>query len=296
MNILLTGATGFIGNALVRRLMSDHVVYCLTRRSRGLPAHQHVKGIEQDLSEPIETERLPPSMDAIIHLAQSRHFRKFPEQARDMFQVNTDSTFQLLEYGRQAKIRVFVYASSGGVCGYQPNPIRESDPPQLMNFYLASKFAGECLVRSYSDFFKTVNLRYFFAYGEGQRDMFMPGLVGRILQGAPVTLSGETGVAMNPIHVSDAAEATGRALDSECSDTFNIAGDETTNIYELAKLIGELCGREPVFQRENDKGPMAMIANIEKMKLKLGVSPKIQLREGLSRLIEDLRREGCTSR
>src|SRR5262249_40821073 len=152
------------------------------------------------------------TVDAILHLAQSREFRKFPDQARDIFMVNTQSTLQLLDYGRKAKCKVFVYASSGGVCGYLSRPIVETDPPQLTNFYLASKYASEGFVSSYSDFFVPVNLRYFFVYGEGQRDMFMPGLVTRVLQGSAVTIAGKTGVAVNPIHVSDAVEATVRAM------------------------------------------------------------------------------------
>ncbi len=294
MNILVTGATGFIGRSLVRRLMSDHVVHCLTRKVEALPDHPQVKGIEQDLAESLETSRLPGSVDAVIHLAQSRHFRRFPEQARDVFRVNTECTFELLDYGRRANTQVFIYASSGGVCGFQPQPSLETDPPQLMNFYHASKFAAECLVGSYSELFRTVNLRNFFVYGEGQRDMFMPGLVERVISGTPVTINGETGMMMNPIHVSDAVEATVRALDVERSDTFNIAGEETTSIAELAKLIGSLTEREPVFQREPDKGPVSMVANIEKMKYKLGVSPKVSLRDGLRRVVNDLLHEKRT--
>ncbi|TLY28387.1 MAG: NAD(P)-dependent oxidoreductase, partial [Nitrospirae bacterium] len=141
MNILVTGTTGFIGSWLVKRLMSDHALYCLTRTAGLLPVHPQVHAIELDLADTFDAGRLPASMDAIIHLAQSRHFRKFPDYAKDIFQVNTQSTLQLLDYGRQAKIKVFVCASSGGVCGYQPRPIVETDSPELLNFYLASKYA-----------------------------------------------------------------------------------------------------------------------------------------------------------
>ena len=292
MNILVTGATGFIGSRLVNRLMSAHVLYCPARNVGALPDHPHVHGVEQDLAGPIDTSHLPSTMDAIIHLAQSRHFRKFPDQAVDVFKVNTDSTLQWLEYGRRAKIRVFVLASTGGVCGYRPRPILETDPPELINFYLASKYSAECLVNAYGDYFATVVLRYFFVYGEGQRDMFLPGLVARVLQGNPVTISGKTGVVMNPIHVSDVVEATIRALDIARQETFNIAGEETTTIHELAEMIGQLTGMKPVYQFEPDKGPMAMVANIEKMKLKLGISPKVSLKEGLEWLVKDLVNKG----
>src|SRR5688572_18391351 len=173
--------------------MPDHELFCLTQQGGALPHHAHVHAIAQNLAGPIDPSRLPASVDAIIHLAQSRHFRKFPEQARDIFAVNTAATAQLLEYGRQAKVRTFLLASSGGVCGYLPRPIVETDPAQPNNFYLASKYAAECLVNAYAEYFATVTLRYFFVYGEGQRSMFMPGMVERVLKGNPVILFGKTG-------------------------------------------------------------------------------------------------------
>src|SRR5581483_7592008 len=115
---------------------------------------------------------------------------------------NVATTQRLLEYARQAKAKRFVLASSGGVCGYQPRPIVETDPPNLFNYYLATKYAAEVLVQAYSEQLVPVILRYFFVYGEGQRGMFMPSLVERVLQGKAVTVSGQTGVTMNPIHVS----------------------------------------------------------------------------------------------
>ena len=288
MNIVLTGATGFIGRALLPRLLPDHDVFCLTRQASALPAHPRLRAVSQDLSEPLEMERLPPSADAVIHMAQSRRFRSFPDQARDVFKVNTEFTQQLLDYGRRAKIRTFLLASSGGVCGYLPRPILETDPPAPSNFYLASKYAAECLVNAYGELFATITLRYFFVYGEGQRGMFMPSLVERVLQGNPVTVSGKTGVTMNPVHVADAVEATVRALDLERQETINVAGAETTTIVDLAELIGRLTGRKPVYRYETDKGPQAMVGNIERMKFKLGVTPKVSLEEGVGRLVKDI--------
>ena len=288
MKILVTGASGFIGSWVVKGLMNDHEVYCATRAGGEHPMHEHVHPIEVDLSGEVNFAHLPPQIDGIIHLAQSRNFRKFPEQAQDIFEVNTHSTQQLLEYGRRSKAQVFIYASSGGVCGYQPHPISEDHSPQIMNYYLATKYASECLVRSYSEQFTTVILRYFFVYGEGQRNMFMPGLVERIQTGTPVALSGKTGMLMNPIYVSDAVNATIRALESSRSDIFNVAGGETTTILDLANLIGKLVGKDPQYQIEPTQSSIAMVANIEKMKLKLDMVPSVSLEEGLGRLVKDI--------
>src|SRR5947208_5446540 len=125
MKIVVTGATGFIGTTLIRRLLPDHEVFCLTRNGSALPVHPQVHMIAQDLSKPLDTDRLPQSADAVIHLAQSRHFRAFPDQARHVFKVNTEFTQQSLDSVRQSKIRTFLLASSGGVWGYLPPPSLE---------------------------------------------------------------------------------------------------------------------------------------------------------------------------
>lgn len=309
MKVLLTGATGFIGRWVIRRLLPAHDVICLSRSFDGLPNDSRLSRIRMDLSTPLDEAKLPESVDAIVHLAQSRHFREFPSEAHDIFSVNTHRTFELLEYGRRAKIQRFVFASSGGVCGFRSQPIREKDPPNPGNFYLSSKYAGECLGNAYRDFFVVANLRYFFVYGEGQRGMFMPGLVQRVLDGRAVSLAGESGLWMNPIHVSDAAEATARALDLLSSDTINIGGAENASIRSLAELIGRLAGVSPIYHYEttvaltaqtdqSTKGPRdlafdppSMVAEIDKMQETLHVHPAISLEEGVFRLVQDLSAE-----
>ena len=121
MKIVVTGGTGFVGGHTIRRLMSDHELYCVARKGGVLPVHPHIHRVEQDLTS-MDTGALPATADAVLHVAQSRQFRKFPDQARDIFKVNTDSTFELLEYARRAQCKVFVYASSGGVCRIYVSP------------------------------------------------------------------------------------------------------------------------------------------------------------------------------
>lgn len=306
MKVLVTGATGFMGRWVIRQLLPAHDVICLSRMFDGLPNDSRLSRIRLDLSTPLDEAKLPESVDAIVHLAQSRHFREFPSEAHDIFSVNTQRTFELLEYGRRAKIHRFVFASSGGVCGFRTQPIRETDPPNPGNFYLSSKYAGECLVNAYRDFFVVANLRYFFVYGEGQRGMFVPGLVQRVLEGRPVSLAGESGLWINPIHVADAAEATVRALDLVSSDTINIGGSEIASIRSLAELIGRLTDVPPIYRYETPTAqtgqwieashhrkfdPPSMVAEIDKMRETLRFNPEMSLEAGVARLVQDLSRE-----
>ena len=96
--ILLTGATGLIGNNLVKHLNSEYQVYAITHNDI-VPGADFSLNI--DLSMPLDDSKLPKGIDTIIHLAQSIHYKEFPKYSEDIFSVNTDSTFRLLNYARK---------------------------------------------------------------------------------------------------------------------------------------------------------------------------------------------------
>src|SRR5689334_14237315 len=118
MKLLVTGAHGFIGNHLIRELQNRHEVFALARKLPPQSTSGPTRWIEQDLNRPLDYARLPQRVDAIIHLAQSEFYKQFPERADDIFNVNTNSTFQLLEYGRKSGAEHFVFTSTVGVYGY----------------------------------------------------------------------------------------------------------------------------------------------------------------------------------
>lgn len=289
MEILITGANGFIGSALCRQLYLEHRLFCVFRSPDRVVHYPGGSAIVQDLAEDLDLSRFPSRIDLVIHLAQSRDFRYFPEKASEIFRVNDTATLQLLEYGRQAGARSFVYASSGGVCGYKKGVVVESDPPNPVSFYLTSKYISECLVRSYSGYFSTIILRYFFVHGEGQSpDMLIPSLIHRIQTGQEVVIHGRTGIRINPIYVEDAARATARALDLTGHEVIHVAGKEAVSLLELSEMIGTLVGRAPIHRHEDDFGGMHLVGGIEKMRTKLAFEPAVGLMEGLSKTVQSI--------
>jgi UDP-glucose 4-epimerase len=168
MKLLITGATGFIGQSLLGLLSHHDDLVCLISDRRKAKPHPNVVWVEQDLGDPLDEKKIPTPVDAIIHLAQSRHYREFPERSWDIFDVNVRSTLSLLEFGRKIGIRKFIYASSGGIYGYSYEKFIESDATNPINFYLTSKYCSELMIGNYHPFFETVIFRFFFVYGPGQ--------------------------------------------------------------------------------------------------------------------------------
>jgi UDP-glucose 4-epimerase len=285
VKVLVTGATGFIGGRLVPRLAQEHEIVAIARPGAA-PAGGEVEWIEQDLTEPLDREALPARLEAVIHLAQSRLYKQFPEGAADVFDINVHSTFRLLDYAREAGASSFLFASTGGVYGSSDKAVSETDRLNPLNFYLSSKYGAESLVTSYNSFFTTVIFRFFFVYGPGQTQMMVPTLLSRVLGGQKIVVEGDPGLRMNPIYVDDATRVFEPALRLEQSDLFNVAGDEAVTLAELVQLMAEVSGREAQVEHAPAAQPGDLVGENSKMKSVLGIRPKTSLREGVRAMVE----------
>ena len=291
--ILVTGAAGFIGSHLLRTLRGRHEVFGLVRSIPKEPSTGDVQWIEHDLTRRFVGSHLPGKVDAIIHLAQSKNYRDFPAQSRDIFDVNVQSTFHLLEYARQAGASCFVFASTGGLYGFSDQKFVEGDPVTLvhadptntLSFYFSSKLAGEQMVASYQRFFNTVVLRLFFVYGESQKSMLIASFVEKIKGGQPVVIQGNPGIRINPINVEDASRTLEAATELSGSSVINVAGDEVVTITDLVGLIEKASGYKAKVSHTNADSEGDIVGANDRMKETLGVHPQVSLLEGLGRLV-----------
>lgn len=281
MKILVTGCTGFIGSHLVDALKArGDDIFC-TSKGSACPQENH---ISLDLSRKLDQERLPDDLDCLIHLVATMD-KEIDED--EMFGINTLATLNLLGYGKKIKIDKFIFASTGGVYGYSQEELREDSSINPIDFYGVSKYLSESLARYFTRYFRVVVLRYFFPYGKDQEKGIIPMLTKKIRNKEPIFLEGRSGLRINPIHISDAVELTLRAIDIEGElETINIAGPTSLGIKDLADMIGEGLGIEPVYEYRSQESFLDMIGNISKMHKILGYWPKVSInREILKEII-----------
>jgi len=285
--ILVTGANGLVGRALLAQLGLSRRVYALVREQPQQPLPGGAVPVVHDLRQPRDPE-LPDVPGVIVHLAQSPCYRDFPEGALDVFEVNVGSTQRLLDWARRQGVKRFIYASSGGIYGHGEAPFEEDVPIKAtatLGHYIASKRCGELLVEAYSGQMTVIVLRFFFVYGPGQRrTMLIPRLVDSVLHGHPIVLQGKDGIRINPIYADDAAAAIEAAADLEVSETINIAGPQILTLREIGALIGEGTGRKPSFENQLDAEPRHIVGNTGKM-TRLLRTPKIAMAEGIRRMM-----------
>jgi UDP-glucose 4-epimerase len=287
MKILITGATGFIGNHLVRHLQPNYEIIALRRKR--LPEHDLLKmqWIEQDLAKAIDYSCLPQQVDTIIHLAQSKLYRQFPDGAQDIFDINIRTTFRLLEYARHARVKCFIFASSGGMYGYSYEKFVETDPVNPLNFYLSSKYTAELLIANYNQFFRTIVFRLFFVYGPGQQGMLISNLLHKVLCSEKIVVEGNPGLRINPIYIDDVIRAFEPTLRLSRSDLFNVAGDEIVTITDLVKLIEEATGKRALVSHTDVNPGGDLVGDNTRMKEVMGVYPKTPLIAGLRLMLSN---------
>jgi UDP-glucose 4-epimerase len=242
--VVVTGASGFLGRRVVRRLSRDYDALAVSRG--GGDSVPGVTIVHRDLSAGW-TAALPERADAVIWLAQSRRYREFPGGAGDMFSVNVAALFEALEWARRSGVRRFLYASTGSVYAPADGPLAEDAPVAAATFYAATKLSGEQLARQYAGFFEILIGRVFGMYGPGQTDMAMARIIDAGAAGRPVRLRGGIGMELTPLYVDDAAELLARLIEVRLPENplvVNLAGPEATTLAAVAAAAAAGSGRE----------------------------------------------------
>ncbi|MCC7410747.1 MAG: NAD-dependent epimerase/dehydratase family protein [Gammaproteobacteria bacterium] len=311
MRILVTGATGFVGAALLQALAGRGMEIVAARRDDGQPSLPTVDAAPiwvrtGEIDARTDWREALAGVEAVVHLAGLAHRRR--ARAADYARTNVEGSARLAEQAAAAGVHRFVFVSTAKVHGErsvvdsrgEPRPFRESDPPAPADAYARSKWDAEQGLRAIerrSGLAVSV-LRPPLVYGPGVRANFAallraiargwPLPVGRIDNRRSLVFVGNLVSAIERCML-DGRAAGGTFLVSDGEDLstpalirrLGVALNRPARVFDVPvpalRLLARLSGREAALGRLTD----SMLVDGTHLRLALDWQPPFTLATGL---------------
>jgi nucleoside-diphosphate-sugar epimerase len=298
MRIVVTGATGFVGACLVRRLVHlGYDVHIFTRRqSNKWRIADIVKDLvehEVDLCTRDAVQRAIKQIKPIIiyHLAAYGGF-SWQQDTKKIIESNFMGTVNLLRACETVGFDYFVNTGSSSEYGFKQNPMREADVPEPIGDYAVSKVAGTlfCQLEARQKKLPIITARLFSPYGNwDDPKRFIPYVIKSLLRNEAPKLSTPCSV-RDYIFIDDILDFYQMVIKQpiEPGNIINVGSGIEHSLGEVVAELGHVIGKgvEPVWGATGMKRPEPShwVADITKAKL-IGWKLHSNFEEGLRKTV-----------
>lgn len=303
-SVLITGAEGFLGSHLARRLLREGArIFALIAPGAPLgrlaDLRHDLRIITADIRDRRAVDRAARKASPLylFHLAAFTDPSRRWETLDLALTVNLGGTVNALRAAAEAGCRGIVCACTAEVYGGNPPPFREEMSPDPVSPYSVSKAAATLFCRSAARTFgvPVSVLRLFLVYGPGQgEERFLPQLIRAGLAGRPFRMTGGKQT-REYTYVDDAVEGFLRAARSRkaCGEVINLGSGEEVSLDALAQRVNRLLGGALVLEkkrlpyRKNEL--FRFVGDHAKAEQILGWKARVPLDEGLRRTLAAMR-------
>lgn len=313
--ILVTGAAGFIGFHVARRLLADgHAVVGLDslndyydpalKRARldVLREQPRFSFVHLNLADRASVAALfaKQRFPVVIHLAAQAGVRYSIEHPHAYADANLEGFLNILEGCRHGQCRHLLYASSSSVYGANAKlPFSVGDRvDRPVSLYAATKKANELMAHSYSHLYRlpTTGLRFFTVYGPwGRPDMAIFLFTKAIVEGAPIKLFNHGNMLRDFTYIDDVTQAIERLIDhipaggegEAPARIYNVGNHKPEQLLRVVEILEKELGRTA----ERNLLPMqagdvpATFADIDDLTRDVGFRPDTSIDDGIGRFV-----------
>ncbi|HET9992127.1 MAG TPA: SDR family oxidoreductase [Kofleriaceae bacterium] len=314
---LVTGVAGFIGSALLERLLD--LGQSVVGVDNFITGHKHnlddvlsinpdeklqFKFIEGDLRDREVANKAVKNVDIVLHQAALGSVPRSIKDPIASHEHNVNGFLNVLDAAREAGVSRFVFASSSSVYGDHPGlPKLEDRTGRLLSPYAATKRTDEIYAQTFHEAYGlgTIGLRYFNVFGrrqdpDGVYAAVIPRWIAALVAGKPCVIFGDGSnsrdfcyidniVQANLLAATAKPEATGTVYNCGCNGRTDLKELFAMIRDNLAKDLPELATTEPVFEGPRSGDIAHSQASIEKISSTLGYAPTHQVADGMTETV-----------
>jgi len=304
--VLVTGANGFVGRSVVRRLLAegDSVIAAVGPGASGNPAAAQLTTVPLDLANDVSVRAcFAEPVDAVIHLAAIALSRAADRDPAMAWSINAEGTGRLTAALAAAAARwktkpLFLLASTADIYAWQKRPIKEEDCVQPSTPYSASKLGAELAAEQVARCcgLKVIIARPFPHSGAGQDESFWIPARCRILReakrnGWAAVPVGDLTAVRDYLHVDDVADAYALLLQRGTpGEVYNLATGRAVTLDEIHTRLEQLLGVAP--KREVDSSQVRkearpyLVGDAAKLRAATGWTPRRSLDDILKDVLD----------
>lgn len=290
MKALVTGAAGFLGGHVARRLLSDG--FNVTGFDLHPGAIEGARWVQGDLGDVDVLTSAVAGQDVVCHIGAIGDVYLAAAEPALAAAVNVTGSANIAEAARRAGARV-VYASTWEVYGKpRYEPVDEDHPCEPDHPYSITKLAGERMLvaAGHLNDIPVVALRLGTAYGSGLRpNSVFRIFIDRARQKQPITIQGDGSQSRQFTHAADIARAFSLAARSEQRGVvFNTVAPEPISIKQLAEAVIARYPTDLLFAPARPGDVPPAIVSSARITEKLGWVPEISFDGGVGELMDSL--------
>jgi len=310
MRTLVTGGAGFIGSNLVERLVGDgeEVIvvddFSTGKRDNLEPFKDQIEIVTGDVCDGALMRRLCDGIDVVFHEAAIPSVPFSIEHPCECNRTCVNGTLQVLLAARDCGVGRVVYASSCAIYGDARDlPIAETQATAPLSPYAVGKLTGERYALVFGEVYglEAAALRYFNVYGPRQDPTGdYAGVIAKFIElglaGETLTIYGDGTQTRDFVFVTDVVEANvlaARSADA-AGKVFNIARGRSVSVLDITRALQGTLGRTIVVEHAPARAGEVRHsrADVTLAERELGFTAKIDVEEGLRRLVDEARSQG----